>query len=59
MVPYEPVPCKTCGAILNSYATVDFNAQIWSCPFCLTRNHFPAHYRGISEQARSWPPAHA
>jgi len=25
-------------------------AQIWICPFCHTRNHFPAHYAGISEQ---------
>ena len=25
--------------------------QIWICPFCYTRNHFPAHYAGISEQA--------
>jgi len=25
--------------------------QIWICPFCYTRNHFPAHYAGISESA--------
>ena len=25
--------------------------QIWICPFCYTRNHFPAHYAGISEQS--------
>jgi protein transport protein SEC23 len=25
--------------------------QIWICPFCHTRNHFPAHYSGISESA--------
>ena len=57
VMPYDPVPCKSCGAILNSYARVDFSAGIWSCPFCHTRNHFPAHYRGISEQVRSARPA--
>ena len=63
VMPYDPVPCKSCGAILNSYARVDFSAGIWSCPFCHTRNHFPAHYRGISEQVRAacpacWPSLH-
>ncbi len=46
VVEYDPVPCKTCGAVLNPYATVDFNAKIWACPFCHTRNHFPPHYAG-------------
>ncbi|GMH38572.1 hypothetical protein BSKO_06456 [Bryopsis sp. KO-2023] len=49
VVPYEPVGCKTCGAMLNPYATVDFNSKIWICPFCHARNHFPAHYQGVSE----------
>ncbi|EIE23773.1 COP-II coat subunit [Coccomyxa subellipsoidea C-169] len=48
--PYDPVLCKTCGAVLNGYAQVDFNAALWGCPFCHTRNHFPSQYRGISEQ---------
>lgn len=50
MVPYEPVPCKQCGAVLNPYASVDYYAKVWICPFCYTRNHFPAHYQGISDQ---------
>ncbi|KAK9814088.1 hypothetical protein WJX72_000474 [[Myrmecia] bisecta] len=50
VVQYEPVPCKSCGAFLNPYARVDFAGRIWICPFCHTRNHFPAHYQGISEQ---------
>lgn len=49
IVEYDPVPCKSCGAILNPYAAVDFQAKLWTCPFCLSRNHFPAHYQGISE----------
>lgn len=49
MVEYEPVPCKTCGSVLNPYAMVDFHAKLWTCPFCHTRNHFPPHYQGISE----------
>ncbi len=27
------------------------NMQVWICPFCITRNHFPPHYQGISETA--------
>eukprot|EP00879_Flechtneria_rotunda_P000388 GHRR01000481.1.p1 GENE.GHRR01000481.1~~GHRR01000481.1.p1 ORF type:complete len:762 (+),score=240.68 GHRR01000481.1:2399-4684(+) len=50
VVPYEPVPCKQCGAILNPYASVDYYAKIWVCPLCFTRCHFPPHYQGISEQ---------
>jgi protein transport protein SEC23 len=45
------VPCKGCGAILNPYAQVDYYAKLWVCPMCLSRNHFPAHYQGISEQS--------
>jgi len=48
VVPYEPVPCKSCGAILNAYAQVDFTSKIWVCPFCHTRNHFPSHYAAIA-----------
>lgn len=46
VVEYDPVPCKTCGSVLNPYAAVDFAAKIWTCPFCHTRNHFPPHYAG-------------
>ena len=51
MLPYEPVPCKQCGGILNPYASVDFYGKIWVCPICYTRCHFPPHYQGISEQS--------
>lgn len=45
VVPYEPVPCKQCGGVLNPYASVDYYAKVWICPFCYSRNHFPAHYQ--------------
>jgi protein transport protein SEC23 len=50
-VEYDPVPCKSCGGVLNPYAAVDFHAKLWTCPFCHTRNHFPPHYQGVSEAA--------
>lgn len=32
-------------------STVDFRSKVWTCPFCMTRNHFPPHYaENISEQ---------
>lgn len=48
-LPYAPLRCKTCIAVLNPFARVDFTANIWICPFCFQRNHFPPHYSGISE----------
>jgi protein transport protein SEC23 len=45
-LPYDPVRCAsaTCHAVLNPYCQVDFRSKLWTCPFCLTRNHFPPHY---------------
>jgi len=48
--PYEPVRCKTCTSALNPYARVDFMSRMWVCPLCMSRNQFPSHYAGISEQ---------
>ncbi|GMI78693.1 hypothetical protein like AT1G05520 [Hibiscus trionum] len=48
-LPYAPLRCRTCSAILNAYSQVDFSAKIWICPFCYQRNHFPPHYAMISE----------
>ncbi|KAJ7957280.1 Protein transport protein SEC23 [Quillaja saponaria] len=48
-LPYAPLRCKTCTAVLNPYSRVDTNAKIWICPFCYQRNHFPQHYAMISE----------
>jgi RNase P subunit RPR2 len=30
VVPYEPVPCKQCGGVLNPYASVDYYAKVRS-----------------------------
>ena len=49
VVPYQPVPCRSCGAVLNPFARVDFPGKLWVCPFCYTRNQFPPHYNAISE----------
>ncbi|XBH55785.1 hypothetical protein VPH35_077790 [Triticum aestivum] len=49
-LPYPPLRCKPpCSALLNPFARVDFAAKIWICPLCFSRNHFPPHYAGISE----------
>jgi len=43
---YEPIRCKNqnCQAVLNPWCQVDIRSKLWTCPFCLTRNSFPAHY---------------
>ncbi|KAJ1460107.1 hypothetical protein M885DRAFT_509837 [Pelagophyceae sp. CCMP2097] len=47
---YDPIRCNGCGAVLNSFCQVDFRTKLWTCPFCLGRNHFPPHYaENISE----------
>nr|GMD75992.1 protein transport protein SEC23-like [Ipomoea batatas] len=48
-VPYAPLRCKTCAAVLNPFARVDYQALIWICPFCFQRNSFPHQYSAVSE----------
>ncbi|XP_059650955.1 protein transport protein SEC23 E-like [Cornus florida] len=48
-LPYAPLRCKTCAAVLNPFCRVDFAALIWICPFCFQRNQFPHHYSAVSE----------
>ena len=50
VVPYEPVPCKGCGAILNPLAFVDYASRVWTCPMCHNRNSFPSQYHGITPE---------
>ncbi|PPQ87329.1 LOW QUALITY PROTEIN: hypothetical protein CVT25_002079 [Psilocybe cyanescens] len=46
---YVPVVCRPpCRAILNPYCQIDIRGKLWICPFCLSRNAFPAHYNDIS-----------
>lgn len=48
-VAYEPVTCKPpCRAVLNPYCQIDMRGKLWICPFCLSRNALPPHYRDIS-----------
>ncbi|CAF9926584.1 GTPase-activating protein S23 [Imshaugia aleurites] len=50
LLQYEPVTCKVpCRAVLNPFATVDTRARLWICPFCLSRNGLPAHYKDITQ----------
>ena len=30
---------------------VDIRARLWTCPFCLSRNGLPAHYKDITQDA--------
>ena len=47
---YDPIRCNGCSAVLNPYVQVDFRTKLWTCPFCMARNHFPPHYaENISE----------
>jgi protein transport protein SEC23 len=37
-------------AVLTSVrSTVDPRARLWICPFCLSRNPLPAHYKDITQ----------
>ncbi|XP_042027528.1 protein transport protein SEC23-like [Salvia splendens] len=49
ILPYAPLRCKTCSAVLNSFCRVDFAGLIWICPFCFQRNQFPHYYSSISQ----------
>ncbi|KAK9467407.1 hypothetical protein V1512DRAFT_134871 [Lipomyces arxii] len=52
MLQYEPVTCRApCRAVLNPYCQLDIRAKLWICPFCLSRNQLPAHYKDISPQS--------
>lgn len=49
VLPYDPLICTQCGAVLNPYARVDYQSRIWVCPFCYRKNPFPKSYLGINE----------
>ncbi|XWS53877.1 hypothetical protein CRYUN_Cryun10bG0038100 [Craigia yunnanensis] len=44
ILPYDPLTCSKCGAVLNPYARVDYTYRIWFCPFCFFKNPFPRTY---------------
>ncbi|KAJ8531481.1 hypothetical protein K7X08_026915 [Anisodus acutangulus] len=49
ILPYDPLICSQCGAVLNPYARVDYQSRIWVCPFCYRKNPFQKTYLGINE----------
>ena len=34
--------------LISLYSQIDIRAKLWICPFCLSRNAFPPHYKDIS-----------
>ncbi|KFY87807.1 hypothetical protein V500_06746 [Pseudogymnoascus sp. VKM F-4518 (FW-2643)] len=52
LLQFEPVTCKPpCRAVLNPFCQVDVRARLWICPFCLSRNALPPHYKDITQNA--------
>ncbi|CAA0823378.1 Sec23/Sec24 protein transport family protein [Striga hermonthica] len=49
VLPYEPLTCSGCTALLNPYSRVDYTSKIWSCSFCHRKNSFPKSYTHINE----------
>ncbi|GAB2266106.1 Protein transport protein S23 G [Dionaea muscipula] len=49
ILPYDPISCPKCAAVLNPFARVDYASKIWLCPFCHHKNLFPRSYAGIGE----------
>lgn len=35
--------------LADCFRTVDTRARLWICPFCLSRNGLPAHYKDITQ----------
>ncbi|KAF3799104.1 Protein transport protein sec23 [Colletotrichum gloeosporioides] len=52
LLQFEPVTCKQpCRSVLNPFCSVDVRARLWICPFCLSRNPLPPHYKDITANA--------
>ncbi|KAL2506644.1 Sec23/Sec24 protein transport family protein [Abeliophyllum distichum] len=49
ILPYDPLNCSQCSAVLNPYVRVDYPTKIWVCPFCNGKNRFPESYIHINE----------
>ncbi|KAL0376714.1 UNVERIFIED_CONTAM: protein transport protein SEC23 [Sesamum calycinum] len=49
ILPYEPLNCSQCAAVLNPYSRVDYVSKIWVCSFCYRKNPFPRSYAHINE----------
>ncbi|RDA91021.1 hypothetical protein CP533_2542 [Ophiocordyceps camponoti-saundersi (nom. inval.)] len=50
LLQFEPVTCKQpCRSVLNPFCQVDTRAKVWICPFCLSRNQLPLHYKETTD----------
>nr|KYP57028.1 Protein transport protein SEC23 [Cajanus cajan] len=55
LLPYDPLGCSRCGAVLNPYARLDYQSRIWHCPFCSRRNPFPRPIADTNLPAELFP----
>ena len=46
VLPYAPVVCTECSAVLNPYCMVDYHQKRWQCCLCNTGNALPRNYHG-------------
>ncbi|MFQ6632525.1 hypothetical protein Gotur_009646, partial [Gossypium turneri] len=51
ILPYDPLMCSKCGAVLNPYARVDYTCRVWYCSFCFSKNSFPRTYSSSLEES--------
>ncbi|TYI66798.1 hypothetical protein E1A91_D09G251400v1 [Gossypium mustelinum] len=51
ILPYDPLICSKCGAVLNPYARVDYTCRVWYCSFCFSKNSFPRTYSSSLEES--------
>ena len=49
VLPYEPVVCEGCQAVLNPYCSIDYYGKAWRCSLCDGLNKLPRNYEQISE----------
>ena len=55
VLPYAPVVCTECSAVLNPYCMVDYHQKRWQCCLCNTGNALPRNYHGACHIRTSRP----
>eukprot|EP00250_Pteridium_aquilinum_P002668 c12892_g1_i1 orf=88-2388(+) len=55
LLPYAPLPCSACHALLNPYARLDAASNVWTCPFCSRLNSLPTSYHHHAAAQHSLP----